>query len=253
MLVNPNRTFFKKNNVFPMMDVFYQMLFVLGGMNHGFFRYKILSVKILKVYSFVLCIIFNVAMFRNVDFLNDLLRNSWAISLITKYNLNILHLIFLSQNNSFFNLFEELFVIDSKSGIVASDVEMKVLCFCWGWICVKIVANVIYCSGAGLCLPFIRFLCTFIMALSSDLLILTYALMFYAIYSRMKQFVTILERTESDFTIYQFMYKLYVDTIEKYKKAIDLSVSKNMHNILVYKFGGPNCLLFKNMLNILIL
>lgn len=266
--INPNYTIKKKNKLFTVMSLLYQILFILGGMDHGFFRYKIVPVKVVKLYSFILCVALNITAFINIIFVSSLFRYSWLISVVIKYDLYILHLIFLRNNNYFFNLFEDLSVIDSKSGIGSStDVEMKLLISCFGWICVQSFSSLTYCYITQWCISTVRYSVANLMAICSDLFILTYAFMFYTIYSRMKQLSILLTKTESEFSTPQCIYRLYVDTIEKYKKAFDQTVSKktfllnirdelstffltvkNTHKYVVFKTWLSDFYIFDNLL-----
>lgn len=211
-----------KNNMLIIMDIFYQTVFVLIGLDFGFFRYKCVPVKLCKLYSLIYLICIDSSIYFYFFTFRDFWQFIWFFAVVIKFNLFKLRLIYLTDDDTFCHFHSEISFVDFKIGIDSTSLNMELkIFFCnFLWICLKLGGYAIYWliskvhADAILLTPYL------LMAIGSELFFITYAFIFYAIYSRMRIFNNMLEKTEWGFSTHQQKYKLYVDIIEKYKNLL---------------------------------
>lgn len=216
-----------KTKMFKIMDIFYRTVFVLLGVDFGFFRHKRVPVKLCKLYSFIYLVSIDLSIIFYFFTYRDFWQFTWFFAATIKFNLIILRLIYLSDDSTFFNFHKEIFITDLKSGIDSTsfNLEIKMLSSCFVWICLKFALNGIYWFKAKDYTDVILLTPYLLMANGSELHILTYSFIFYSIYSRIRIFIDMIAKAERDFCTHQQTYKQYVDIIEKYKNIFDPTVS----------------------------
>lgn len=218
-----------KFNMTKVVVIFYNVLQFFSGLDFGFYHsYSPKVKKCLKVKSFVVCVAFAVACgSQPTKTLSHV--NTWFIVFILKYVTFFLFLLSLKTSSNFCSFLQTVRSIDTKYNLEWASYKSEVKVLCINLFCFVLSVSVLVAfwefnqePGKSVVVKAIE-----IIVLSSlDILIMSYASIFFIIESRFKILVSSIESSDSDFINLQFIYKTYVDIVCKYKKAFDPVVCK---------------------------